>query len=59
MSVPYKKKPNRVKDAVRKMWKAPGYKGRTTLAGTADDPPATDTVPYKGKPPRKGRPDGA
>ena len=57
MSVPYKKKPNRMMDKLRKMWIAPGSKGRTTIAGTADAPPATDTVPYKKKPARKGRPD--
>ncbi len=45
-SGPFKKKPNRIRDKLRKLWQKPSG-GKTS------------TVPYKKKPPRKGRPDGA
>ena len=67
MSVPYKSKPARIKDAVRKMWKRPGGgsgmgpfgSGGTGSTGTTSPLGADPAVPYKKKPPRKGRPDGA
>ena len=64
MSVPYKSKPARIKDAVRKMWKKPGapktgWTVGTLGAGVAAKASQTSDVPYKPKPPRKGRPDGA
>ena len=59
MSVPYKKKPNRIKDKLRKMWRMPGAQKAGTLSGGhgATAGSQGDTVPYKKKPPRKGRPD--
>lgn len=61
MSVPYKKKPARVKDAVRKIWRKPGASQSGELSGGHGHTAGSqgDTVPYKPKPPRKGRPDGA
>ena len=67
MSVPYKPKPPRVKDKVRKIWKKPPFGGGQTpfgsagTGGTGTTSPlgADGTVPYKKPPPRKGRPDGA
>ena len=63
MSVPYKKKPARVKDKVRKAPQQPGAAKKGTLGATygtvTSSGSQTDTVPYKKKPARKGRPDGA
>ena len=61
MSVPYKPKPNRVKDKVRKLWPAPGMPKNTGpyTVGGADPKTGSAEVPYKPKPARKGRPDGA
>ena len=65
MSVPYKGKPGRVKDKVRKAPKMPSSSKSGTLGTDGHGGSATgatpndDTVPYKKKPPRKGRPDGA
>ncbi len=65
MSIPYKKLPARVKDKVRKMWKKPssGKAYSDNLAGAGHGSTATglndETVAYKKKPPRKGRPDGS
>ena len=63
MSVPYKKKPARIKDKLRKMWKRPGGGKKIGQFGTAGtgtiSPIGSDgNVPFKKKPPRKGRPDG-
>ena len=41
-SAPFKSKPARIKDALRKIWKKP---------------PGRSSYPYKKKPARKGRPD--
>jgi hypothetical protein len=63
MSVPYKKKPNRVKDKVRKGVKMPSGGSSGTFAGghggTATTLAVDDTVAYKKKPKRKGRPEGS
>jgi len=67
MSVPYKKKPARVKDKLRKMWKRPGGGKKiapfgsagTDSTGTTSPLGGDSESPYKPKPPRKGRPDGA
>ena len=64
MSVPYKKMPGRVKDKLRKMWRKPGASKSGWTVGTfgsaiAAKASQTSDVPYKPKPPRKGRPDGA
>jgi len=60
----YKKKPNRIKIPLRKMWKKPGapksgwtVDGGTLGSGHAAEDSQTSDVPYKPKPPRKGRPD--
>jgi hypothetical protein len=61
MSVPYKKKPNRVKDKVRKQPSKPKGGSSGTFAGghggTTSPLAVDDTVAYKKKPKRKGRPD--
>jgi len=61
MSEPYKPKPPRVKDKVRKAPSRPASESSGTLSGgggfTAQS--QVGEVPYKKKPPRKGRPDGA
>jgi hypothetical protein len=65
MSVPYKKKPARIQDAVRPMWKKPsgGTSGTFGSGGTGHGSTTSNvgndsTVPLKKKPKRKGRPDG-
>ena len=66
MSEPYKPKPPRAKDKVRKQWQNPAASGSETFGaagtghGSTTSPLGADgTVPYKKKPARKGRPDGA
>lgn len=65
MSVPYKKKPARVPDKARPMWKRPAGStsgtfgsGGTGHGGTTSAVGNDGEVPYKKKPKRKGRPDG-
>ena len=60
----YKSKPARIKDALRKMWRNPAASKSETIGsagtghGSTTSPIGADgTVPYKPKPPRKGRPD--
>ena len=64
MSVPYKSKPARVLDKLRKIWKKPSGgnlgpfgSGGTGSTGTTSPLGADSAVPKKKKPPRKGRPD--
>jgi len=67
MSEPYKPKPNRVKDKVRKAPSKPAGSDKlgpfgsagTGSTGTTSPLGADGTTAYKPKPPRKGRPDGA
>ena len=67
MSTPYKPKPGRVKDKLRKMWKKPSGGKKIGPLGSAGGGSTGTTSPlggdpataYKPKPPRKGRPDGA
>ena len=67
MSVPYKKKGARVKDALRKIWQKPSGGSDLGPFGTAGGGSTGTTSPLgsdpavtpKKKPPRKGRPDGA
>lgn len=61
MSVPYKSKGARIKDKFRKMWRKPGVGPDTGPYSTGGGDPKTGSaqIPYKPKPPRKGRPDGA
>jgi hypothetical protein len=64
MSVPYKSKPARIKIALRKIWRPPGASKDGIITGTIGNQIAAKAsqigkVPYKPKPPRKGRPDGA
>jgi hypothetical protein len=59
----YKSKPARIADMVRKIWKKPKGGSSGTFAGghggTTTTLAVDDTVGYKKKPPRKGRPDGS
>jgi hypothetical protein len=61
MSEPYKPKPGRVKDKVRKAPSKPAIEGSGTFSGGGGFSAQSQVgeVPYKPKPPRKGRPDGA
>ena len=64
-SAPFKKKPARVKDKVRPVWKKPSGGTSTGPYGTAGGGSTGTTSPlgsdptssYKKKPPRKGKPD--
>ena len=57
----YKSKPARIKDKLRKIWKKPSGGGSGTFpgghGGTTTTLAVDDTVAYKKKPARKGRPD--